>query len=137
MISFMSVYILGIHPLSLHGVLHCMGFFCCARFFFWLQRLANILKCKFPFISFHPTEREKLAYFQSRTQHLVHTEQRVEPYVRVEPLCHNTGYHALLFVGMLPTQAPAQIPVGVAANNGSRCRCSDGPGTGVYLSEDI
>ncbi len=43
--------------------------------FFWLQRLANILK--YPFISFHPTEGKKIAYFQSRTQHLVHNEQKI------------------------------------------------------------
>ena len=107
--------------------------------FFWLQRLANILK--YPFISFHPTEGKNITYFWSRTQYLVHTDQWVEP------LRHDSRYQALLFVGICyrrrrrnrcpaaapPTtgsRSPGAEAAGARVRPGSlpvSCRASTGP----------
>ncbi len=63
-----------------------------------------------------------------RIQYLVHNGQKVEP------LSNDSGYHVLLFCCNLLSTLE-QLPIlGSGAgnsNNGSRCRCGDGPGAGA------
>ncbi len=119
----LSVYILGIYPFVRTWCAVLLGRFCCAQLFLALT------PCQCTYISFHilsPNREKKVAYFQSLTQYLVHNERRVEP------LCHDTEYQALLFVGICCRRCGAAADTRRwRLQQWEPVRCCDGPGAGV------